>query len=154
LTSLAGIKLFCHFLFAVWGGAAASVHACARAPAGVVHRDLKLENVLMTAEGAPIICDFGISKEDSSLLDGTLSTESTATLLPQATGSQGAAAAAAATAVSFVVKGTKGYIAPEVPSPSPPSPWLLLQRSRKRRASARASEGGGGGGGGEGRHDT
>ena len=69
----------------------------------VVHRDIKLENVLMTTHNVPIIVDFGISRVTKhSALNSTdepanLSTTSTITL-------EG----------GRVIKGTEGYMAPEV----------------------------------------
>lgn len=64
---------------------------------GVVHRDIKMDNILMTADTRPVICDFGISHEEY----GTASTGSTRD--ERTTGGGGHAPA-----------GTEGYIAPEV----------------------------------------
>jgi serine/threonine protein kinase len=62
---------------------------------GVVHRDIKMDNVLMTSDTRPIICDFGISHEAT----GTTSTGSTR---ERTTGG------------GYAPAGTHGYIAPEV----------------------------------------
>lgn len=64
---------------------------------GIVHRDIKMDNILMTADTRPVICDFGISHEET----GTVSTSSTRD--ERTTGGGGCAPA-----------GTEGYIAPEV----------------------------------------
>jgi hypothetical protein len=64
---------------------------------GIVHRDIKMDNILMTADLRPVICDFGISHEEG----GTASTGSTRD--ERTTGGGGYAPA-----------GTEGYIAPEV----------------------------------------
>ena len=63
---------------------------------GIVHRDIKMDNILMTADTHPVICDFGISHEHT----GTASTGST-----RDTRTTGGGHAPA---------GTEGYIAPEV----------------------------------------
>ncbi|KAJ3438403.1 hypothetical protein M0813_24396 [Anaeramoeba flamelloides] len=57
----------------------------------VIHRDLKLENVLMSDDFQPVICDFGISK-DAFVITGTGDSISTE---PE-------------------IKGTRGFIAPEI----------------------------------------
>lgn len=65
---------------------------------GIVHRDIKMDNILMTADTRPVICDFGISiSHDES---GSASTGSTRD--ERTTGG------------GYAPAGTEGYIAPEV----------------------------------------
>ena len=65
---------------------------------GIIHRDIKMDNILMTADSRPVICDFGISiSHDES---GSASTGSTRD--ERTTGG------------GYSPAGTEGYIAPEV----------------------------------------
>jgi len=68
---------------------------------GIAHRDVKLENILVDAEGHAVLSDFGVSR----ILDPGL--RSAAGLTTTAT-------FADATAASRPVLGTLGYLAPEV----------------------------------------
>ena len=65
---------------------------------GIVHRDIKMDNILMTSDRRPIICDFGISISHEESAGGSASTGSTR---DDRTGATNPA-------------GTQGYIAPEV----------------------------------------
>lgn len=77
----------------------------------VTHCDLKLENVLMTAEGRPLICDLGISEQrprgGENASSSSRVTAAGATHTVTLTTTDGAATARG-------VKGTVGYISPEV----------------------------------------
>ncbi|KAJ5075310.1 leucine-rich repeat protein soc-2 [Anaeramoeba ignava] len=64
---------------------------------GVIHEDLKPENVLITADGRPVISDFGISKE--TFLAVSDNNPSQNSLDPQLDGA---------------LYATRGYIAPEI----------------------------------------
>ncbi|KAJ5078785.1 leucine rich repeat kinase 2 [Anaeramoeba ignava] len=63
---------------------------------GVIHRDLKLENVLMSSDGRPVISDFGFSQDTFVTINGTSSIHSTGE------------------SRSSGIVGTQGYMAPEV----------------------------------------
>ena len=71
----------------------------------VVHRDIKLENILMTSNDRPVVCDFGISRV---VAKNTMSYTSTdeAWTTTSITGT--------VTGDGTAVKGTEGYISPEV----------------------------------------
>ncbi len=79
------LQRFAHGL----ASALAAIHA-----AGVVHRDLKPGNVMLTAGGEPVVIDFGIA----NMTDGTRVTQ------------------------TGIVMGTPGYLAPEVIEGEPSSP--------------------------------
>ena len=64
--------------------------------AGVVHRDLKPQNIMLTAEGRPKVVDFGLSKVASSPESGNSETIAGETLTDR-----------------YAVLGTAGYMAPE-----------------------------------------
>lgn len=71
-----------------------AVHA-----AGIVHRDVKLENVLLDAEGHAVLSDFGVSRIVAAALGKELDVVATASLkTPEGTR----------------VLGTRGYLAPEI----------------------------------------
>ena len=71
-----------------------AVHA-----AGVVHRDVKLENVLLDADGHAVLSDFGVSRIVADSLGKELDAMATASLK---------------TPEGARVLGTQGYLAPEV----------------------------------------
>ncbi|HTU72197.1 MAG TPA: serine/threonine-protein kinase, partial [Trebonia sp.] len=79
------LQRFAHGL----ASALAAIHA-----AGVVHRDLKPGNVMLAADGEPVVIDFGIA----NMTDGTRVTQ------------------------TGIVMGTPGYLAPEVIEGEPSSP--------------------------------
>ena len=72
----------------------AAVHA-----AGIVHRDVKLENVLVDAEGHAVLSDFGVSRILSEGLGKEIEAVATESVK---------------TPEDAQVLGTKGYLAPEV----------------------------------------
>ena len=64
--------------------------------AGVVHRDLKPQNIMLTVEGRPKVVDFGLSKVASAPESGNSETIAGETLTDR-----------------YAVLGTAGYMAPE-----------------------------------------
>ncbi len=67
--------------------------------AGIVHRDVKLENVLLDADGHAVLSDFGVSRIVADSLGKELDAMATSSLK---------------TPESARVLGTQGYLAPEV----------------------------------------
>ena len=76
-----------------------AVHA-----AGVIHRDVKLENVLLDADGHAVLSDFGVSRIVATALGKELDMMATTSLK---------------TPEDKRVLGTRGYIAPEVKDGQP-----------------------------------
>ena len=76
-----------------------AVHA-----AGIVHRDVKLENVLLDAEGHVVLSDFGVSRIVADALGKELDVAATASLK---------------TPKDRRVLGTMGYLAPELKEKKP-----------------------------------
>ena len=70
----------------------------------IIHRDIKLENVLMTSHDRPVVCDFGISR---IVKQNTMSYTATDELWTSSITST-------VTGDGTAVKGTEGYISPEV----------------------------------------
>jgi len=67
---------------------------------GIVHRDIKLGNVLLSSNGHVVLSDFGISRIFSERLRSDVKAVNTI--------------ASEATSVARLVMGTRGYMAPEV----------------------------------------
>ena len=70
--------------------------------AGVVHRDVKPSNILVSADGHAVLADFGVSRISDKGLRAELSIDATM--------------ATDATTLSRIVFGTANYLAPEVQS--------------------------------------
>ena len=68
--------------------------------AGIVHRDIKLGNILLDAQGGVVLSDFGVSRFSSKALRRELDLERTFVSGDTVTGN--------------LVMGTSGYMAPEV----------------------------------------
>ena len=68
--------------------------------AGIVHRDIKLGNILLDAQGGVVLSDFGVSRFSSKALRRELDLERTVVSGDTVTGN--------------LVMGTSGYMAPEV----------------------------------------
>ena len=88
---------------------------------GVVHRDLKLQNVMLGENLVAKICDFGFAKRASAIGRGTTDTPGMARFASPC--------------------GTPGFIAPEVtPTPAThPLPPAVAQAARARAASPRGA---------------
>ena len=83
---------------------------------GVVHRDLKLQNVLIGPDGHAVITDFGISKIFDAKGDGVQVVDTVKTLVKVREGRS-------------LVMGSLGYMAPELEmgvAASPQSDWYAL----------------------------
>ena len=83
---------------------------------GVVHRDLKLQNVLIGSDGHAVITDFGISKIFDAKGDGVPIIDTVKTLVKIKEGRS-------------LVMGSVGYMAPELEmgvAASPASDWYAL----------------------------
>ena len=83
---------------------------------GVVHRDLKLQNVLIGPDGHAVITDFGISKIFDAKGDGVQIVDTVKTLVKVREGRS-------------LVMGSLGYMAPELEmgvAASPQSDWYAL----------------------------
>ena len=73
----------------------------------MIHRDIKLENILVRGNKQPAICDFGISR-DESLGAWETTTQARSHILSSRL------LVNIAQVTTGGVKGTEGYIAPEV----------------------------------------
>ena len=83
---------------------------------GVVHRDLKLQNVLVGPDGHAVITDFGVSKVFDSAGDGNTVVDVVNTIVKMREGRS-------------LVMGSIGYMAPELEmgvAASPQSDWYAL----------------------------
>ena len=83
---------------------------------GVVHRDLKLQNVLIGPDGHAVLTDFGISKVFDAQGDGVQIVDTVKTLVKVREGRS-------------LVMGSLGYMAPELEmgvAASPQSDWYAL----------------------------
>jgi len=83
---------------------------------GVLHRDLKLQNILVGPDGHAVISDFGIAKIFDPGLCADLGLSAAQTLIAERDGRQ-------------AVMGSVGYLAPEVElgvAASPQSDWYAL----------------------------
>ena len=83
---------------------------------GVVHRDLKLQNVLIGPDGHAVLTDFGVSKVFDSSGDGNTIVDAVNTIVKMREGRS-------------LVMGSIGYMAPELEmgvAASPQSDWYAL----------------------------
>jgi len=83
---------------------------------GVIHRDLKLQNVLIGADGHAVLMDFGVSKIVESAKEGRKIVDTVQTLVKMKEGRS-------------LVMGSVGYMAPEVEmgaEATPASDWYAL----------------------------
>lgn len=83
---------------------------------GVVHRDLKLQNIMIGADGHAIITDFGISRIYDPDSEGATFVDPVQTLIQMKSGHQ-------------PLMGSLGYMAPEIEmgvAASPQSDWYAL----------------------------
>ena len=83
---------------------------------GVVHRDLKLQNVLIGPDGHAVLTDFGVSKVFDSSGDGNTIVDAVNTIVKMREGRS-------------LVMGSIGYMAPELEmgvEASPQSDWYAL----------------------------